>query len=209
MRYNKSFGGLRLILSLTTSTPPAPVAICCAHIPVEPWSWRDMSPGNRAPLPTAASCPWLFLSCIITASLFRAQLCRRTSCPGLVYALSLVKREATEGAGFALTPLTSLRNLGTEMSHAPHCSLLHCRPRKQTATQIQTRWSSFCTQIEKMGKSTSNSTLGEFSHDHPTPTAHVMLLRDVFEHCQAEEGINLHLPLPGREDIIWNTTLSS
>lgn len=207
MRYNKSFGGLRLILSLTTSTPPAPVAICWALL--SPGAGGTCPQGTGHLCPGPASCPWLFLSCIITASLFRAQLCRRTSCPGLVYALSLVKREATEGAGFALSPLTSLRNLGTEMSHAPHCSLLHCRPCKQMATQIQTRWSSFCTQIEKMGKSKSNSTLGELSHDHPTPTAHGMLLRDVFEHCQAEEGINLHLPLPGREDFIWNTTLSS
>lgn len=72
-----------------------------------------------------------------------------------------------------------------------------------------TCWSSFYTQIEKTGKSKSNSTFGELSHDHPIPAAHSMLLRDVFEHCQADEGIDLHLPLPGIEDFMWNTTLSS
>lgn len=70
------------------------------------------------------------------------------------------------------------------------------------ATQIQTYWSSFCAQIANTGKSKSNSNLGEPSHDHLTPTAHGMLLRDAFEHCQAEEGIDLHRPLPAIEDFM-------
>lgn len=66
-----------------------------------PWPFAALtsllSPGARGTCPLGQACPgpasypWLLLSCKITASHLRAELCTCVSWPRLVYALSLVK----------------------------------------------------------------------------------------------------------------------
>lgn len=75
--------------------PPWPFAVLTSLL--SPGAGGTCPLGTAHLCPGPASCPWLFLSYIITASLLRVQLCTCVSCPRLVYALSLVRCEATEG----------------------------------------------------------------------------------------------------------------
>lgn len=160
--------------------------------------------GHLCPGPSC--CPWLFLSCIIAASLLRAQLC--VSHPRVVHALWSGKQQREQDLHLQLSPLSETLALGWAMTPMLVLCLASWTLQTNGCINPDTCWSSFYTQIEKTGKSKRNSTFGELSHDHPTPTAQGLLLRDVFEHCQAEEGIDLHLPLPGIEEFSENTTLS-
>lgn len=155
-----------------------------------PWGQGTSAQGQ----PPAHGC-----SCHTKSHLW-AELYACVSCPRLVYALSLVKVQSSRGSRICI--YSSHLSLKSQHWDIP-CACSH-----SCIMDLAKKWlhkykymSSFCTQIEKTGKFKSNSTLGKLFHDHPTPTAHGMLLRHVLEHCQSEEGIDLHLPLPGIEEL--------
>lgn len=210
VRYSKSFGGLRLRRSLTTSTLPAPWPFAVLTSLLSPGAGGTHPLGTVHLCPGPASCPWVFLSHIITHSLGHscAHICHLQDC-SMHYHWWSVKEQREQDLHLLFSSLSETLALRQAMLPVIVLSLASWTLQTNGYTNPDTYLSSFCTQIEKTGKSKSNSALGELSHDHPTCTVHGMVLRDVIEHCQAEEGMELHLSPPGIEDFMWNTTVSS